>query len=186
MLRRTAVRLRHGDEVLQGGRANVSRVGISHVAGRAGHDAVLVGLVHVVVGGGIWVRHVVGLVHWLADVLLVMDMLGVLGVLGMLGMLGVLRVLGVLGMMVVVAVMTVVAMGRRIVLGPASTTRGRTAGGRRTHLGTVLPLLPSRQMPPVVHHAGVGYVVVWWCGCCGSCSPDVRATAAKGREARAQ
>jgi len=62
-------------------------------------------------------------------------------------------------MVTVMAVM--VGVGWRVVLGPAAAARQRTADGRGTHVSTPLHLLPSRQMPPIVHHAGVGCVVLW-------------------------
>jgi type II secretory pathway pseudopilin PulG len=63
-------------------------------------------------------------------------------------------------MLVVMAMMAVVvAVGRRVVMGPAATARRRTTGGRGAHIRTALHLLPSRQMPPIVHHAGVGCVL---------------------------
>lgn len=102
-------------------------------------------------GTGVRVRHVVCRIHWLACMLLVVAMVSVLGV--------------------------VVGVGRRVVLGPAAAARRRTTGGRGAHVVTALHLLPSRQMPPIVHHAGVGVRGEY--GCCGSCSLDVRATAAR-------
>lgn len=65
-----------------------------------------------------------------------------------------------LGKMVLV-VMIVVAMGGRIVLGPPPAARRRTPGGHRAHVDTPLHRLPSRQMPAVVHRAGVGRMVMW-------------------------
>jgi hypothetical protein len=86
-------------------------------------------------------------------------------------------------MLLLVMVMVVmVGVGWRVVLGPTSAARRRTAGGRRAHVSTGLHLLPSRQMPAIVHHAGLG----WWCCYCGSCSLDVRATAARLRESEGQ
>lgn len=58
----------------------------------------------------------------------------------------------------------VVAVGGWVVLGPASAARGRAGGGGgRAHVGAGLHLLllPSRQMPAVVHHAGLGCAVEW-------------------------
>jgi len=142
-----------------GRRADVSGVGIGHVASRTRHGAVLVRRRHVVVGAGIGGGHVVGRIHWLADMRLRVVMVAVMAV--------------------------VVGVGWRVVLGPAAAARQRTAGGCGTHVSAPLHLLPSRQMPPIVHHAGVGCVVLR-CGCCGSCSPNVRATAASRRESEAQ
>jgi hypothetical protein len=60
-----------------------------------------------------------------------------------------------LGGDVLVMMAMMVAVGGRIVLGTAAAT-GRRARGGRAHVGHTLHLLPSRQMPAVVHHAGVG------------------------------
>jgi hypothetical protein len=131
MLRGAAIGLLYGHKVLHPRRrADISGVGIGHVAGWAGHGAVLVGRRHVVLGAGIGVCHVVGRVHWLADVL------------------------------VVVVAVVMVGMGWLVVLRPASTARRRTARGRGAHVGDPLHLLPSRQMPAIVHHAGVGLDVL--------------------------
>lgn len=61
---------------------------------------------------------------------------------------------------VVVVVAVMVGMGWLVVLRPASATRRRAAGGRGAHVGNPLHLLPSRQMPAIVHHAGVGLEVL--------------------------
>lgn len=63
--------------------------------------------------------------------------------------------------MLLMVVVVMVSMGGRIVLRPASTARRRTARGRGAHVGDSLHLLPSRQMPAVVHHAGLGWAVLW-------------------------
>jgi hypothetical protein len=134
VLRGAAIGLLHRHKVLHPRRRpNISGVGgIGHVAGWAGHGAVLVGRRHVVLGAGVGVRHVVGRVHWLGDVLV----------------------------LVVVVVGVMVGMGWLVVLRPASATRRRAAGGRGAHVGDPLHLLPSRQMPAIVHHAGVGFDVL--------------------------
>jgi hypothetical protein len=139
-------------------RADISGVGIRHVAGRAVHGAVLVMRRCVVVGTGVRVRHVVRRIHWLACMLLVVTMMSMLAMM--------------------------VGVGRRVVMGPAAAARRRTTSGRGAHVVTALHLLPSRQMPPIVHHAGVGVRGEY--GCCGSCSLDVRATAAKSRGSEIQ
>ncbi len=84
-------------------------------------------------GAAVGGGHVVGGVHGLGDMLLMMVMMSM-----------------------------VVAMGRWVVLGPASAARGGPGGGGAAHVGAGLHLLlPSRQMPAVVHHAGLG-CGVWW------------------------
>ena len=112
-------------------RATISVIG-KHVAGRTRHGAILVMRGRVVMATGVRVRHIVLWVHGLACMLLVVAMMSVLAM--------------------------VIGVDRQIVLGPAATARRRTTSGRGAHLSTALHLLPSRQMAPVVHHAGVG---VW-------------------------
>lgn len=57
-------------------------------------------------------------------------------------------------------VVMVVVGWRIVLLWPAAPTRTGTAGGNWPHVGAPLCLLPSRQMPAVVHHAGLGCVLV--------------------------
>lgn len=64
-----------------------------------------------------------------------------------------------LGDMLVVVVV-VVGVGGLVVLRPATAARRRAGGGHNAHVGTVRHLLPSRQMPAIVHHAGLGWVFV--------------------------
>ena len=64
-------------------------------------------------------------------------------------------------MVLVLVVVIMIGMGRRVVLGPAPATRWRPAGGHGAHVDTTLHRLPSRQMPAVVHRAGLGWMVMW-------------------------
>ena len=59
-------------------------------------------------------------------------------------------------------VVMVVVGGRVVLLRPASParTRNRTSSRGGPHIGTPLHLLPSRQMRAVVHHAGLGCVLL--------------------------
>lgn len=135
MLGKSGIRLLHRQMVVLHGwrRPAVPGGRIGHV-GWAGHGAVLIRLLRHVVGSPVRIGHGahVARIHG--------------------------RVVDYGGLLVMIVV--VVMVGGRIVLRSASAARSRAPRGHGAHVDTALRLLPSRQMPASVHHAGLGCVAL--------------------------